>query len=464
MFSLILFGIVGCLSLGCDGLESFPGTESLEQATRPAKRALDLDQLLKELRSTSEKVRAAAAKKLKEIQTENLNLSTQAGLKVLRAAAQPIPFAKPDPAEVSADLIDLLVGHPRPEYVPYVVQLYDRFSEGGRAGALLLVTQIESRDAAEAYMKIFRTHAKAGKIVSPATEPLRSKPRHPDVFFPELLTYATDPKLSFDIYQLCLDYCEAELLKPETLAPFTDQALESYRIQSRELFPLQKAEGVSWMWEEQYLGPRSEAAVLLDLFGYFRQDKVLEELERALRYRDPKLKYFAISSLLRLGKEVNAKPIEGAAAYAEVRNYLFDRLQKIGKEDLFPKKYRTQEAFAEANMVDWLAHPAELGRVPDEIELMKAYSMDLGGQEGVCDYYVFRFRMLPPHEAAKEGWLAGVAGPFRQKDEPTTNALGHTFSAFEKWESRSPEDHLKRIRELIEEQMKKQAKEGEPEK
>jgi hypothetical protein len=139
---------------------------------------------------------------------------------------------------------------------------------------------------------------------------------------------------------------------------------------------------------------------------------------------------------------------------------MFDRLKQAGKDALFPKQYRTQEAFAESNMVDWLTYPTELGRAPDEIELMKVISRDLGGDEGVCDYYLFRFRLHPPHEMASEGWLAGIAGPFRQKEEPTTNALGHTFSAFEKWDSRKSDDHLQHILDLVEEQTKREGKDG----
>src|SRR5262249_23469574 len=267
----------------------------------------------------------------------------------------------------------------------------------------------------------------------------------------------TEPKLSFDLYQLCLDYCEANLLKPETLAPYADQVLESYRSQARELWPTQQAEGIGWMWEEPYLTYRNEAALLLDLLGYFHVEKVVEELQRSLRYRDPRLKYFGISSLLRLGKVVDPKQVEDVAAYAETRNYMYDRLQKMGKENLYPRKYRTQIAFAESNMVDWLSYPSELGRAPDDIELAKVVPMDLG-EEGLCDYYVFRFGMNPPHEKSSEGWMAGIAGPFRRKESPTTTGLGHTFTGFEKWEGRSPEEHLGRLRDLVEEEQKRQSK------
>jgi hypothetical protein len=457
----VLFSF-GCLLL-VPLLLGFSNSAALSQAKKPSTRSIDLDTLLADLKSKDEKVRTAAVKTIKGIRPESL--STPGGLKLLRAAAQKLPFDKPDPAEISAELLGLLVEHPRPEYVADVVRLFDRFHEAARPAALLLVSQLESKEAAEAYVRIFRTYAKSGKIPDASTEPLKNKPRFPEIFFPELLTYATDPKVSFELYQLCLEYCEANLLKPETLAPFTDQVLESYRTDSRELWPLQKSEGIEWIWDERYQAARHGAALLLDLMSYFPAEKVEEELQRALRYRDARLKFFGISSLLRLGKSVPPKHIEEVAASPEMRNWIYDRLRKIGKEDLFPKKYRTQAAFAESNMVDWLAYPTELGRVPSEIELMKVVSMDLAAPEGVCDYYVFRFRTNPPHESAKEGWLAGMAGPFQQKESPTTNALGHTFSGFEKWESRTPEEHVRKMRELIEEQWKSQGKdEKKPEK
>src|SRR5262245_16553410 len=218
MFSLILFSTITCSTvtlLHGEGAGGGGATLSAQDAPQksktspqpkqPAAKPLDVDRLLEDLRSGNEDVRIAAAKKLKELQTEDPALSTQAGLKVLRAAAQPIPFDKPDPAEVSDDLVGLLVGQPRPEYVPIVVEQFERFSENARSTALSLVSQVETKEAAEAYLKIFRSFAKNGKIADAATDGLRSKPRYPEIFFPELLTYATEPKLSFDLYQLCLD-------------------------------------------------------------------------------------------------------------------------------------------------------------------------------------------------------------------------------------------------------------------
>jgi hypothetical protein len=106
-------------------------------------------------------------------------------------------------------------------------------------------------------------------------------------------------------------------------------------------------------------------------------------------------------------------------------------------------------------MVRWLMVPTEIGRVPDRIELKKVVALDTGGPDGFLDYYVFRFKTLPPHETAKDGWLAGVAGPFLRKDAPTTEAQGETFSEFESWDARSPEEHVGDVKELLAEWRKR---------
>jgi hypothetical protein len=120
-------------------------------------------------------------------------------------------------------------------------------------------------------------------------------------------------------------------------------------------------------------------------------------------------------------------------------------LAELDRLDLFPTQYATQEAFAESEMVDWLTYPTELSRVPDEIELMAV--VPEAHEEGPGDTYVFRFRTLPPHWAAKKGWTAGVAGPFLRTESPTPDARGGTFSTFTSWDEHSPEEHLRLIRE-----------------
>ena len=56
---------------------------------------------------------------------------------------------------------------------------------------------------------------------------------------------------------------------------------------------------------------------------------------------------------------------------------------------------------------------------------------------------------LPPHWAARYGWLAGVSGPFLRKDQPTIQALGDTFSAFTPWDRKSEAEHVEDVHELM---------------
>jgi len=67
--------------------------------------------------------------------------------------------------------------------------------------------------------------------------------------------------------------------------------------------------------------------------------------------------------------------------------------------------------------------------------------------------------MDEPHWAAKDGWMAGVAGGFARRDQPTTVAGGNTFSSFAAWDSQTPEGHVGEVTDLIGDAWKAKAKE-----
>jgi hypothetical protein len=204
------------------------------------------------------------------------------------------------------------------------------------------------------------------------------------------------------------------------------------------------------MWEDRYRDVRNNAALLLDAMGYFPDARVEKALRDALGYRDPKVKGFAVVSLLKLGKEIAPEDVREVAASAEMRNWLYDRLEELGKLDLYPEEFRTQEAFAESDMAGWLTFGTELGRAPDEIELMKVVSEDVGAPYDIMDWYLFRYRTFPPHWSAEKGWMAGVSGPFKRQDAPSTMSYGDTFSTFDSWDSKTPDEHVRDIQELME--------------
>jgi len=100
-------------------------------------------------------------------------------------------------------------------------------------------------------------------------------------------------------------------------------------------------------------------------------------------------------------------------------------------------------------MVGWLTHPHELAAAPDEIELMARLSVSPSPGRGEVEYFVFRFRVHPPHWSAKDGWMAGIAGPYKTTGDPIPHGE-HTFSRFEAYDLRTPEDHVVTIAQGIE--------------
>lgn len=152
-----------------------------------------------------------------------------------------------------------------------------------------------------------------------------------------------------------------------------------------------------------------------------------------------------VLAAVREGRTPSPDEIHDLAANAATRSLLRRALRQLGRDDLFPVRYATPEALAESDMVVWLLHGNELGAVPDDIELATTMERTAGAPPRRCRYFVFRFRTRPPHWAASSGWMAGVAGPYFEGDEILDTPPAGIFSRFERFDARSPEEHLAAI-------------------
>ncbi len=389
----------------------------------------------------------AAAKRLRELSQRGLSIED--GITALKAAAKSFPSRRQDWQDSAADLARAAAISPHPEHISIVIEHFPLYSKEAKESALMLLAKLSEREAAVAYMSLLRTHARQGEISRLPMMPLQSEPRHAEVFFPEILEYSDIQGFEWDINLLLLNHLQAGLIEPETVASYGEEILERYLDHENKLMPMQRTEGIAWMWEDTYQNLRPAASLYLDLLGFFPTQRVKDTLYRALSYSDPRLRQLAVISLIRQGESIEQRLLFDIAASPEVRNHFYEELVKLSKSSLFPETFRTQAAFAESDMVHWLLFPSELGRVPDEIELMYIASFDTQTEDGSIDYYVFRFRTLEPDWAAKDGWMAGVSGPFLRKDVPSTRSYGETFSRFEAWDSKTPEEHLAEIRETL---------------
>jgi hypothetical protein len=414
----------------------------------PVPTTIPLEELLDQLSSPDERLRERAVRRL--LRRGRTGFTSDQGVLVLKASSLPYPARRDRADDTAVDLIRAALYVPFPEYLPHVVERYKHWSHRARAESLRLLMRIEDRRAAEAVMTIVRRHARSGEAAKLPAGLYAHAPQHAEVFFPELLEYLDVPKLAFSICALALSFAAAHQFEPGALIPFADAFLALYAARRDKLLPAQRTEGVAWRWESRYHRRRWQAGVLLDLVGHTPTPNVEAELRRAVaEYTDPRLRLYALLSLLRHDRDAEPAVAAEIATDPESRKWLFDGLQKLERTQLYPAEYRTQAALAESDLVNWLIHPAELGRAPEEVELVRAVPFDTRTEDGWADYYLFRFRTESPHWAARYDWIAGVAGPFLRKDQPTIESLGDTFSAFTPWDRKTEVEHVDDVRELM---------------
>lgn len=418
-------------------------------SAEPSQVNLSWDQLVQQLRSPDSKVRESAFEILQA--RAKPGLTRAEGALALQVAGDAFPTQKYEWQDTSVELVRSAAVTPYPEYVSLVAANFSSYNAKTKVAALELLARLPERGAAETYVALVKANARDGALQNLPAGTYAEDQRHADVLFPALLDFADVPELRWDIYLLALGYLEHGALKRPALGDYAERIVAAYKEYEVKLRPLQRGEGVAWMWEENYQVARSNAALLLDILGYVPWPEAKAELQNALRYEDPRLAFFAARALLRNGESVPENDLVRIAKSAETRNMLFDSLRNLKRPELFPQAYATQGALAESDMVGWLTYPTELGRVPDEIELMRVVSENVGGEDGILDFYLFRFRTHEAHGAAKDAWMAGVAGPFRRAASPSTMSLGSTFSTFEKWNEKRPEEHVEEIRAVLRE-------------
>jgi hypothetical protein len=326
---------------------------------------------------------------------------------------------------------------PDEAYVPQIRANFAKLSPAAKYEALELLARLRSATAAKVYVTLVRENARTLQAIP--VETLRQRAENTDAFFPALLEIASqNPQLGGSIYLLAVSYIDKRRLDPRVIAPAGDSLAAAYMRRHPKLVAMQQRAGFRWVWEPSYQVEREPAAMLLDLLGYVPPQIAEPPLRKALALSDPRLKLFAILSLVRLQKDVAYRDLEMVAASDETRAPLFEQLEMLRRLDLFPNKYATQPLLAQSCMVQWLIFPTELGRAPDEIELAATIPAD---DPNRGDYYVFRFRVEALGESAS---YAGVAGPY-PPGRPTVHDGGDTFSRFDKWETLKPQEHLQRI-------------------
>lgn len=406
------------------------------------------EEILEQLHNAEERARERAVRQLARM--ARVGLAPEQGMRALKASTLPYPKRRGRHDDTSVDLIRAALVTPYPEYLPYIEQRFHLWNSRARREVVARLVRIEDIRAAETLLNLLQQHARTDRIRSLPLGMYAHAPQFAEILFPELLEFLDVPRLRMPVAEYALSFAAGHLIDGEILKAHAADFLAMYRRRCRRLLPAQQVDGVAWHWEFDYHKCRWQAGVLLDLLGYVPSSEVIPALRDAIDdFTDPRLRLYAALSLLRQNEEVDASVVRNIAECPESRKWLFDGLQKLERFHLYPATWRTQAALAESELVNWLVHPRELGRAPDEIELMQVVPFDSETDAGWLDYFLFRYRVEGEHWAARLGWLVGVAGPYVRKDAPTVVALGDTHSNYRRWDEKTLDDHAGDVRELM---------------
>lgn len=193
----------------------------------------------------------------------------------------------------------------------------------------------------------------------------------------------------------------------------------------------------------RYLGsPLHEQSVtnlelVADVAKYFPTDAMIQQVYAMLSLGYANINYYAVATLLKLGREVPADVLTKLAENLTYANLTYHALKDHGKEGLFPAEYSGEEYLAKSDLVHWLTYPTELGKEPDEIEYLG--KVKVKGEH----FWIFRFKSDSDtlDDESKNQWLIGWSG-----DE------GGTFSQFDLYapfEQKTPEKTVKYIKKKL---------------
>jgi hypothetical protein len=237
-----------------------------------------------------------------------------------------------------------------------------------------------------------------------------------------------------------VDLCQEELLSSDEFEPYAQAILLSWKSLSDRTNKTQPASArIEDLQESESEDLSIEAEWFLDLLGYVPGEDITEALRQALKLTDPRLWLYALVSLLRRRASVCPAEIEPVAANRTVRESLWTKLEEFGQQALMPTRWAEPKALAESALVRWLGSPNELNAFPEQIELIQEFPVELDNGN-VTNAFLFRFREYPKPWEADEGWMAGVAGPYREGE-----AVSQPWSVFQSWNSKSPEEHFEQL-------------------
>jgi hypothetical protein len=353
---------------------------------------------------------------------------------VLRAVLE-LPFPPPRTQwdRAPGQIVFSLIGSAHPPVVDLIEARFGEADERIRLDLLALLASAATRRGAEVFASLVARYGWPQRPYARFFGELGTNLPHADALFPALLEAPGAP--SIELGDLLLRALRGKTLDPgrvadapmvRDLAPRIDALLaRSRELRGRardDVDPDDAAQAV-----------RRELVMLLDLAGFVGGD-LRDTLRAATELPDTWPAAFAVVSTLRRNGEVESATIARIASDHATRAAFYSLLRELGATERIPAELRSRDAFAAADMVEWLSHAGELGRPPEALEKMAVFEARRSKGEHVL-LYVWRFRV------ADRPWLASFSGPYPASGREGPLHGSDTFSRFERWDAMSAEKH-----------------------
>ena len=221
-------------------------------------------EIIEMLRSRDKVVRKQAAIRLKAL-AENGLTAGECRLAFEAATEDWRHIKKIDMSRVLVVAAILSPQFPSPaiiaEFAPRIsaAALYD--------GIEFLVSQ-HSVTSAAAYLSIVEQHLSLALEADVPVAGFAAAAQAVEVLFPPLFNYTQYPQLKRRIHELALAACEKGTFPQAALTKLALSALETFRPLRARMRPMERSGDDDWIWVEEYLDCRWQAALLLDLMGY----------------------------------------------------------------------------------------------------------------------------------------------------------------------------------------------------
>jgi hypothetical protein len=401
----------------------------------------DFKTLLSALKNADSRIQDEAAEKLAKLEP-----TVKQGLSLIAAAAKTYPNDAARTYEtIGAKILRPCWHQPEEEYIEAVVANYDSFckDENKQWQALRILTEEGSEEALTALVELLMRPSSVSASLELPLAPLigslwgnREPPEELASQFPRLFDLLGHLDEVHHVYEL-IDKCQAGGLvnfddHPTFVALCVARAESALHLLNSQ--PVVESRIVNSNKEVGRATTHLEWS--LDSFAAMQHPAIAALIERAIDCPIGMIRLFAVTTALARGMHVSGTTLDEIASLPPLRHRLWRLLDYRGLLDRFPHRYSNGEKLAEANMVHWLEFPTEMGKPPEQIELL--HCEDLLVDLKPSKAYFFKFR----HSDFCDGdWYVGFAGTYPAHGPPTLYGKG-TFSRFQILESKTLQQHI----------------------